>query len=77
MNKKKTGLLAGFFAMLVGADATAQLDQSTEESQNQDGAVIEELVVTGSNIRTRRKDFQTPSPVLIWVLYRFRISLKD
>jgi len=63
MNKKKTGLLAGFFAMLVGADATAQLDQSTEESQNQDGAVIEELVVTGSNIRTRRKDFQTPSPV--------------
>jgi len=35
----------------------AQTDQAEQ------GGVLEEVVVTGSNIRTKRKDFQTPSPI--------------
>ncbi len=34
-----------------------------QDEQATDDKVLEEVVVTGSNIRTKRKDFQTPSPI--------------
>jgi len=36
---------------------------ASAQSNNDDSQVLEEVVVTGSNIRSRKKDFETPSPV--------------
>ena len=57
MVTRKKGLLAGIAAIFVGAGANAQ--DSSEETER----TLEEITVTGSLIRSRRKDFETPSPV--------------
>jgi len=36
---------------------------ASAQSNNDGSLALEEVVVTGSNIRSRKKDFETPSPV--------------
>ncbi|MGS2722980.1 TonB-dependent receptor plug domain-containing protein [Porticoccus sp. GXU_MW_L64] len=61
MKFKRRGVWAALAAVFASSGATAQA-QSEEDAQGKSQA-IEEVVVTGSNIRSRNKDFQTPSPI--------------
>lgn len=47
----------------VGFGEIASVYAQADTDASQSSQALEEIVVTGSNIRTRRKDFQSPSPI--------------
>ncbi len=64
-NQGAASILAIAVCALASSPALAQSDQVSVASDQQadDTASSTEIVVTGSNIRTRRPDYQAPSPV--------------